>query len=85
MDRKRRLDLWEEAQNKRTGKKSIDELLGPLCRGIAHLCKDRESKKSLLQGVRKGKKGILRWILNWLKHLFHLIRMTLVKHRNFLS
>lgn len=78
MDRKHRLGLWEDAQNRRlTHDNDLELLIRRIVKGVKIIGKESKISVSLLKALKKGKKGVMQWILCWIRQLFWLISMIL--------
>jgi hypothetical protein len=54
-------------------------LVQVLARGAVKLSDHPDLKQSFLLAVRKGRKAMLLWLLNWLRQLFGLILLVLTQ------
>lgn len=83
MDKQARLVKWQEAQDIRTHSHTpLKVVLSVLARGIVAMGRgNAEAKWYLLRAMRRGKRGVLEWLLGWIRVLFLLVGHGLAQSR----
>ena len=83
MEQQSRFTQWQEAESARSHCSTpLKVLLSVLVKGVLLMGRDSEEAKwYLFRGIRRGKRGILEWLMGWLRVLFQLISHGLTQQR----